>query len=80
MKRVRALLPGELFNNCSEQGREMKPQTLVLCGEAHMFQSAREDLTAEAWPRPNAASEGALVKSRARQRRRRRQNFHSQMP
>lgn len=30
-------LPKELFNNCSEEGREIKPQTLVLCGEATCF-------------------------------------------
>lgn len=29
--------PKELFSNCSEEGREIKPQTLVLCGEATCF-------------------------------------------
>lgn len=29
--------PKELFSNCSEEGRKIKSQTLVLCGEATCF-------------------------------------------
>lgn len=42
--------PKELFSNCSEEGREIKSQTLVLCGEATCFsQPTRIHSWALAW-------------------------------
>lgn len=40
LSRAHAALPKELFNNCSEEGREIKPQSLVSCGEATCFSQA----------------------------------------